>query len=427
MTSGTQHDGLPFFRRFPGAVIRLSPEGTVLATNGRLERELGLEMAGRSFADLLDPESSVEKWHKALTAVPLLMDDDAVVELILKGSDTLPEPRAFTVLWDGDARSVWLLEHRPDQRLDGLREQVTEINSELTNTQRKLLKEQGRLSHALRELAEQQRAAELLTSTVQAQNQKLESQNEELLTLTQELNARGEELERSNRALDEFAYVISHDLKAPLRSISLYASWVEEDLGGALTEEAGEHLRRMQDRITRMRAMIEGVLAFARAGRELSHPEHVQPERILAGVLELLDPGPRVEVRIDSPMPSVVTRVAPLQQVFLNLLSNAIRYASDEEPLIRVGAKELESFCEFSVADNGPGIAPDLHDKIWTLFHTLEPEETAGGTGIGLAVVKKLVEAEGGQVWVTSSEGNGATFHFLWPRIHGQPVANETT
>lgn len=79
------------------------------------------------------------------------------------------------------------------------------------------------------------------------------------------------------------------------------------------------------------------------------------------------------------------------------------------------------------VADNGPGIAPDLQKKIWTLFQTLEPEETAGGTGIGLAIVKKLVEAEGGEVWVTSREGDGATFHFLWPRIHGQPVENETS
>jgi signal transduction histidine kinase len=427
MTTERGHDGLSFFRRFPGAVIRLSPDGTVLGTNGRLERELGLEISGRPFAELLDPESSLGKWHRALAAVPRLTDDEAVVELILKGSDTLPEPRAFTVLWDEEASSVWLLEHRADPRLDGLREQVTEINSELTNTQRKLLKERGRLSHTLHELEEQQRAAELLTGTVQAQNEKLEFQNEELLTLTQELNARGEELERSNRALDEFAYVISHDLKAPLRSISLYASWVEEDLGDVLTAEAGEHLRRMQDRVARMRTMIEGVLAFARAGRELSQPEHVEPERIVAGVLELLGPDPRVEIRIDEPMPPVVTRVAPLQQVFLNLLSNAIRYACAEKPRIRVGAKEVDGFCEFYVADNGPGIAPGLQDRIWTLFHTLEPEETAGGTGIGLAVVKKLVEAEGGQVWVTSSEGDGATFHFLWPRIHGQPVANETS
>jgi signal transduction histidine kinase len=234
-------------------------------------------------------------------------------------------------------------------------------------------------------------------------------------------------LERSNLALDEFAYMISHDLKAPLRSISLYASWVEEDLGEALTPEAREHLQRLQDRIGRMRSMIEGVLAFARAGREMSRPEHVETDRILAGVLDLLDPDPRVEVRIDGPMPAIVTRVAPLQQVFLNLLSNAIRYASPEGPQIRLGARQAGGFYEFFVADNGPGIAPDLQTKIWTLFHTLEPEESAGGTGIGLAIVKKLVEAEGGKVWVTSSEGDGATFHFLWPRIHGQQVRNETS
>jgi signal transduction histidine kinase len=427
MRSEPEHHLLSLFHRFPGAVIRLSPEGIVTGTNGRLERELGLELTGRSFAELLDPESSAVKWDHALAAVPRLTDDDAVVELILKGSDTLPEPRAFTVLWDDEARGVWLLENRPDPRLDRTQEQVTEINSELTNTQRKLLKERGRLSHTLRELEEQQLASEHLTSTVQAQNEELEVQNEELLSLTEELNARQDELERSNLALDEFAYMISHDLKAPLRSISLYASWVEEDLGEALTPEAREHLQRLQDRIGRMRSMIEGVLAFARAGREMSRPEHVETDRILAGVLDLLDPDPRIEVRIDGPMPAIVTRVAPLQQVFLNLLSNAIRYASPEGPQIRLGARQAGGFYEFFVADNGPGIAPDLQTKIWTLFHTLEPEESAGGTGIGLAIVKKLVEAEGGKVWVTSSEGDGATFHFLWPRIHGQQVRNETS
>jgi signal transduction histidine kinase len=306
MRSEPEYHLLSFFHRFPGAVIGLSPEGIVVGTNGRLERELGLEMTGRSFSELLDPESSGNKWDDALAAVPLLTDDDAVVELILKGSDTLPEPRAFTVLWDGEARVVWLLEHRPDPRLDSLREQVTDINSDLTNTQRKLLEERGRLSHSLRELEEQQLAAELLTSTVQAQNEELEVQNEELLSLTGELNARGEELERSNRALDEFAYVISHDLKAPLRSISLYASWVEDDLAEALTPEAREPLQRLQDRTARMRTMIEGVLAFARAGRELSRPERVATDRIIAGVLELLGPHPQVEVRIETPMPSVV-------------------------------------------------------------------------------------------------------------------------
>lgn len=399
MGGGRGH-GLPAcFRRFPGVVLQLSAEGIVVESNGLLERELGRELLGRSFVEVLDPGSSQRKWSRLLALASEGADEaDVVWELILSGRDTLPEPRPFSVLWDADARRFWLLEHRPDPRLDRLHDQVVGVNSELANTQRQLLKERGRLANALEELEEQYRRGELLSRTVQEQN---------------------EELERSNRALDEFAHVVSHDLKAPLRSIASYATWLEEDLADTLQEESRLHLDRLRSRVGRMQAMIQGVLEYARAGRRRSQPELVDVGELVDGVIELLDPPDAVDVRVDPGMPALVTGRAPLQQVFLNLIGNALRYAAGDPPRVRVGVRDAGDFHEFFVSDTGPGIPPRGQERIWTLFHTLEPEEKAEGTGIGLAVVKRLVEAHGGRVWVESQVGEGATFRFLWPRGDG--------
>jgi signal transduction histidine kinase len=378
------------FRRLAGAVLQLSADGVVLDSNGVLEGELGRELRGRPFAEILDPASSRRKWDRILAlASDGPRNDDVTWELILVGRDSLPEPRPFSVLWDADAQLLWLIEHRPDPRLDALREQVTEVNSELANTQRELLKERGRLAHAL----------------------------ETTERLSDILRERNDELERSNAALDEFAHVVSHDLKAPLRSIANYAAWIEEDALEQLSGEIRSHLERLRNRIDRMRVMIEGVLAYARAGRERARPESLRVADLLREVLELLDPPEEVAIEIEPVLPTLVTERAPLRQVFLNLIGNAMRYARRSDPArVRVGARDAGELHEFFVQDNGPGIPPRLQDKIWALFRTLEPEERAEGTGIGLAVVKKLVEAHGGRVWVESEPGGGATFRFLWPK-----------
>lgn len=390
------------FRRYPGAVLQCSPEGVVLGSNGRLERELGMELVGRPFAAVLDADSCADKWARILVEAPAATDgEDQVWELVLRGSGTLPEPRSFSALWDADSGSLWVLEHPRDPRMDGLREQVTEVNSELANTQRDLVKERGRLARALEELEEQYRVVSRLARTVREQN---------------------EELERSNQALDDFAHVVSHDLKAPLRSIATYADWLEDDHADALPEAGREQLARLRSRVQRMRAMIDGVLEFARAGRSRQRPEPLDVERLLREVVEMLAPPPEVRVEIEPGMPTLVSERAPLFQLFLNLIGNAVRYARRPEGRVRVEVREAGEFVEFSVSDNGSGIPRRHHQRIWGLFDTLEPEERTEGTGIGLAVVKKLVEGAGGRVWVESEEGEGATFRFLWPRERGEHV-----
>ena len=163
-----------------------------------------------------------------------------------------------------------------------------------------------------------------------------------------------------------------------------------------------------------MRAMIDGVLEYARAGRDECAPEVVDVGALLDHIVALLAPPPHVSVAAEGPLPTLRTARAPLQQVLQNLVDNAIKHARRDDARVRVRARLTNDWYEFAVADNGPGIPAQAQERIWALFHTLEPKRGTESTGIGLAVVRRLVETHGGRVWVESS-GAGATFHFLWP------------
>jgi signal transduction histidine kinase len=225
-------------------------------------------------------------------------------------------------------------------------------------------------------------------------------------------------LERSNQELDQFAYVASHDLKAPLRGIANLSRWIEDDLKGAMSEETREQMRLLRGRVGRMEALINGILDYSRAGRVRGRPEPVDVGRLLADCVELLAPPPEATVEVASGMPTLHAERVPLQQVFLNLLCNALKHAGRPEVRVRVDAREVAAFWEFSVADDGPGIAPEYHERIWGLFQTLRSQDEQEGTGIGLSVVKKSVESRGGRAWLESAPGQGATFRFTWPKHH---------
>jgi signal transduction histidine kinase len=232
-----------------------------------------------------------------------------------------------------------------------------------------------------------------------------------------ERNAASAALERSNRELNQFAYVASHDLKAPLRGIANLAQWVEEDLGAAMTERSREHIRVLLSRVRRMEALIDGILAYARAGRGEGNREEIDVGQMVQEVRDLLAPPTGLfAVDVPSDLPRVAAIRAPFQQVWMNLLGNAFKHARRDGAEIRVRALDRGAQWEFSVADNGPGIAPQYHQRVFGIFQTLASRDKVEGTGIGLATVKKLVESEGGQVWVESEAGQGATFHFTWPK-----------
>jgi PAS domain S-box-containing protein len=244
--------------------------------------------------------------------------------------------------------------------------------------------------------------------------QTVEEKAEELLRLTRAL-------EISNRELDQFAYVASHDLKAPLRGIANLSQWIEEDFGVEVPQEAREHLELLRGRVHRMEGLIDGILRYSRAGRTEDAPEVVDVGELIREVTDLLSPAEGTDIRVEGAMPVFVTERLPLQQVFLNLVGNALKYGGSATR-VEISVREAGSFFEFVVRDDGPGIAPEFHDRIFGIFQRLEARDKVEGTGIGLSLVRKMVDTRHGRVWVESQEGSGAAFHFQWPRHHNEEI-----
>ena len=230
-------------------------------------------------------------------------------------------------------------------------------------------------------------------------------------------------LEKSNRDLDQYAYVTSHDLRAPLRGIANLASWIEEDLGDRLTDRGREHMRLLRNRVQRLEDIIQGVLAYSRAGLGDDEPVDIDVGALAREIVELLAPPAHAQITIAPNLPTVLSSRVPLQQVLLNLVGNALKYNDRSQPRIEIGAEPCADGWEIYVRDNGPGISPRYHAQIWGLFQTLVSRDQLESTGIGLAIVRKVVEAHGGRAWVESAQGQGATFRFTWPKSPPKPPA----
>lgn len=223
-------------------------------------------------------------------------------------------------------------------------------------------------------------------------------------------------LENRNRELDQFSYVVSHDLKAPLRAIANLSEWLEEDLEDKLTEDTKKQMDLLRGRVHRMEALINGLLQYSRVGRIKGDLETVDVGTLLTQVLDSLDPPSEFTIKIEGEMPTLVTESLPLQQVFINLISNAIKHHDRSDGKIIISVEERDKFYQFAVADDGPGIAPEYHQKIFGIFQTLTARDLQENTGIGLSIVKKIIEHQGGKIRVESAVGQGTTFYFTWPR-----------
>lgn len=236
---------------------------------------------------------------------------------------------------------------------------------------------------------------------------------EELSRTSMRLALTAARLEKRNQELDQFAYVVSHDLKAPLRAIANLSQWLEEDLNDCLTEDTRQQMDLLRGRVHRLEALIDGILQYSRVGRVAVQPETVSVEALLHEVIDTIVP-PDFSIEIAAQMPTLKTERVPLEQVFTNLISNAIKHHDRPAGRIQITVTDHGDCYEFAVTDDGPGMAPQFHDKIFGIFQTLEPRDKVESTGVGLAVVKKIVERQGGTIRVESELGQGATFRFTW-------------
>jgi len=246
--------------------------------------------------------------------------------------------------------------------------------------------------------------------------------NDELTRLSVALNIMSgrlsktiSELEKRNSELDKFAYVVSHDLKAPVRGIHNVVKWIEEDMGNELSPQMKQYLGIIPQRTKRMEDLINGLLDYAKT-REKGKPEETDVTALVTEIVEEI--VPRTFLVDMSDLPVMFAERLKLEQVFTNLISNAVKYTPQENGHIIVSAKELPNHYEFSVKDNGIGIDPEYHEKIFEIFQTLREKNEKESTGIGLAIIKKIIEDQHCTISVNSKPGAGSEFIFTWPRIN---------
>jgi len=234
--------------------------------------------------------------------------------------------------------------------------------------------------------------------------------------ITEQRRVEGE-LARSNQELEHFAYVASHDLQEPLRMVTSYTQLLEKRYKGKLDADADEFVGYIVDGVSRMQIMINALLEYSRVGTQDEVFEPTDCNAVLADVVTNLqmaieESGAAVT---HDPLPTVVAVASRISQVFQNLISNAIKFHGEEPSRIHIAAEEKGEEWLFSVRDNGIGIAPQYHDRLFVIFQRLHSKEEYPGTGIGLALCKRIVESHGGRIWVESEVGKGSTFYFTIP------------
>jgi signal transduction histidine kinase len=228
-----------------------------------------------------------------------------------------------------------------------------------------------------------------------------------------------EQLEKINQELKNFAYIVSHDLKAPLRGIKTLVEWITTDYTDKLDDNGKEQMNLLTGRVDRMHNLIDGILQYSRIGRIEEEKVVVNLNELVPEIIDMIAPPENITITVENELPVIECSRTRITQVFQNLLSNAVKYMDKPQGLIKVGCVEENDFWQFYVADNGPGIEEKYFEKIFQLFQTLAPRDESESTGIGLTIIKKIVEMYGGKTWVQSKLGSGSTFFFTLPKTLG--------
>lgn len=224
-----------------------------------------------------------------------------------------------------------------------------------------------------------------------------------------------EKLEEANKELKDFAHVVSHDLKAPLRSIKMLSDWIGEDYADELGAEGKEQFELLKSKVDHMKDLINGILEYSQMGRRNSEEKVISLPKLLEGMIDILAPPDHIEIKLACNLPHIRINEVSINQVFQNLLSNAIKYMDKEEGKIEIGFKESRNRLTFWLKDNGPGIAKKDFQKIFRIFETLG-NKSFESTGVGLAIVKKILSNYNGKIWLESEAGEGSTFFFSLPK-----------
>jgi signal transduction histidine kinase len=295
----------------------------------------------------------------------------------------------------------------------------------------------------------------------------LEEKAKQLIATNKTLITTNELVESRNRELDKFTYIVSHDLKAPLRAIANLSQWIEEDLEDKLDEDTSKNMALLRSRVQRMDNFINGLLEYSRVGRIKSEKTTVDVQQLLHEIIDSIAPPPTFNIKIDENMPTLETEILPLQQIFSNLITNAIKHHNRDDGTITISVLECDKpsyevcsrsdtslwvkhfsqrreppqrkcftatqlcadgmaksttasqtlhFYQFSVADDGVGIAPKDQERIFGIFQTLTSRDEKENTGIGLSIIKKIIESQGEKIWLESQVNQGTTFYFTWAK-----------
>ncbi|MDC0934661.1 ATP-binding protein [Pirellulales bacterium] len=247
-----------------------------------------------------------------------------------------------------------------------------------------------------------------------------EAKNHELLAARDELAVAVDELANMNRELDDFAYAASHDLKSPLRAIHNLAEFISEDIGDVAPKGTKQDIAMLQARVIRMEGMLDGLLQYSRVPRKKDAAEPCELSDVIDDAVQLLDIPAEIQVETGLIEVELVTPRAPLEQVIRNLVDNAVKHHDRTDGIVRIEVEDLGPFVEISVIDDGPGIEEKFQDRIFGMFQTLRRRDEVDSTGIGLALVKRIVCKQGGQIEVESQPGEGVAFRFTWPKNQAQ-------
>ena len=236
---------------------------------------------------------------------------------------------------------------------------------------------------------------------------------------TTALAQKTQELIRSNEELTQFAYIVSHDVRAPLRALRTYCQFLDEDFGQVLTEKGRLFLNGIQENASHLDALVVSLLAYSRIGRVKLPEELVDIRELIVSVIRSLQLTESADWQLPETMPNICARYLRLEQIFANLFSNAIKFQSkDKHPIVKVSWQELSDCWEFSVEDNGIGIEEKYIDRVFGVFQRLHTHDEYEGTGIGLAIVKKAVAEHNGQISVYSQPNKGTKFTFTIAKIN---------